>query len=204
MTWYIARRIAAMIPVFLGATLLIYGMVFLLPGDPIAEPGGGRTTARAISPQRPVLVAVPALPRWHPARRPRSRLLRSTGDQRSGAGVPGDVQVGNDRTGGGGAVRRRVRGHGRVAPGWRFRRRCIDRQPDHNRGADLRTGVPRAIRLRGPAGYRGGDGRRPADVRPAAIARNRPGRRVIRVRGAVDPLRGGRQCARRLRAYRHR
>ncbi|HXO46271.1 MAG TPA: hypothetical protein VN897_03200, partial [Mycobacterium sp.] len=30
MTWYIARRIAAMIPVFLGATLLIYGMVFLL------------------------------------------------------------------------------------------------------------------------------------------------------------------------------
>ena len=27
-----------MIPVFLGATLLIYGMVFLLPGDPIVAP----------------------------------------------------------------------------------------------------------------------------------------------------------------------
>ena len=37
---YIARRIAIMVPVFLGATLLIYGMVFLLPGDPIAASGG--------------------------------------------------------------------------------------------------------------------------------------------------------------------
>lgn len=33
MVWYVARRILAMVPVFLGATLLIYGMVFLLPGD---------------------------------------------------------------------------------------------------------------------------------------------------------------------------
>ena len=33
---YLARRLAVMVPVFLGATLLIYGMVFLLPGDPIA------------------------------------------------------------------------------------------------------------------------------------------------------------------------
>ena len=35
MGWYIARRVAPMIPVFVGATLLSYGMVFLLPGDPI-------------------------------------------------------------------------------------------------------------------------------------------------------------------------
>lgn len=42
MGWYIARRIAVMVPVFIGATLLIYAMVFLLPGDPIAALGGNR------------------------------------------------------------------------------------------------------------------------------------------------------------------
>lgn len=42
MGWYIARRIAVMVPVFLGATLLIYGMVFLLPGDPLAAIAGDR------------------------------------------------------------------------------------------------------------------------------------------------------------------
>ncbi|MFE6923996.1 ABC transporter permease [Nocardia sp. NPDC057663] len=35
MAWYILRRLLQMIPVFLGATLLIYAMVFLIPGDPI-------------------------------------------------------------------------------------------------------------------------------------------------------------------------
>jgi oligopeptide transport system permease protein len=39
---YVLRRIVVMIPVFLGATLLIYGMVFLLPGDPIVALGGDR------------------------------------------------------------------------------------------------------------------------------------------------------------------
>ncbi len=39
---YIARRIAVMIPVFFGATLLIYAMVFALPGDPVAALGGDR------------------------------------------------------------------------------------------------------------------------------------------------------------------
>ncbi len=42
MAWYLARRIVQMIPVFLGATLLIYALVFLLPGDPIAALGGDR------------------------------------------------------------------------------------------------------------------------------------------------------------------
>src|SRR6202012_3621123 len=51
MAWYIARRIAAMIPVFLGATLLIYGMVFLLPGDPIAALGGDRPLSPAVAAQ---------------------------------------------------------------------------------------------------------------------------------------------------------
>lgn len=49
MAWYIARRIAVMIPVFLGATLLIYGMVFLLPGDPIAALGGDRPLSPAVA-----------------------------------------------------------------------------------------------------------------------------------------------------------
>lgn len=42
MAGYLARRILVMIPVFLGATLLIYTMVFLLPGDPIVALGGDR------------------------------------------------------------------------------------------------------------------------------------------------------------------
>jgi oligopeptide transport system permease protein len=39
---YVLRRILVMIPVFVGATLLIYGMVFVLPGDPIVALGGDR------------------------------------------------------------------------------------------------------------------------------------------------------------------
>ncbi len=48
---YIGRRIAVMIPVFLGATLLIYAMVFLLPGDPIAALGGDRPVSPALAAQ---------------------------------------------------------------------------------------------------------------------------------------------------------
>src|ERR1700753_4453890 len=51
MTWYIARRVAIMVPVFLGPTLLIYGMVFLLPGDPIAALGGDRPLSPAVAAQ---------------------------------------------------------------------------------------------------------------------------------------------------------
>ncbi|MBV9318553.1 MAG: ABC transporter permease [Mycobacterium sp.] len=49
MGWYLARRIAVMVPVFLGATLLIYGMVFLLPGDPLAALGGDRPLSPAVA-----------------------------------------------------------------------------------------------------------------------------------------------------------
>ena len=48
---YIGRRVLAMIPVFLGATLLIYAMVFLLPGDPIAALGGDRPVSPALAAQ---------------------------------------------------------------------------------------------------------------------------------------------------------
>ncbi|WP_144764512.1 ABC transporter permease [Curtobacterium sp. 9128] len=36
MLWYLGKRLLQLIPVFFGATFLIYLMVFLLPGDPIA------------------------------------------------------------------------------------------------------------------------------------------------------------------------
>lgn len=43
MTAYIIRRLLQAIPVFLGSTLLIYSMVFLLPGDPILALFGDKT-----------------------------------------------------------------------------------------------------------------------------------------------------------------
>lgn len=39
---YIGRRLLQMVPVFIGATLLIYALVFLMPGDPIQALGGDR------------------------------------------------------------------------------------------------------------------------------------------------------------------
>jgi oligopeptide transport system permease protein len=48
---YVARRVAVMIPVFLGATLLIYAMVFALPGDPLAALGGDRPLSPSVAAQ---------------------------------------------------------------------------------------------------------------------------------------------------------
>lgn len=53
MIWYIARRLPQMVPVFLGATLLVYAMAFYSGGDPIA----------AISGDKPLSPAVVAQPR---------------------------------------------------------------------------------------------------------------------------------------------
>ena len=44
---YIIRRLLQMIPVILGATFLIFAMVFALPGDPLA----GKCGERPCSPQ---------------------------------------------------------------------------------------------------------------------------------------------------------
>lgn len=49
MAWYIGRRLLQMVPVFLGATLLIYAMVFALPGDPIQALGGDRGLNPAVA-----------------------------------------------------------------------------------------------------------------------------------------------------------
>jgi oligopeptide transport system permease protein len=40
-----------MVPVFFGATLLVYALVFLLPGDPIAALGGNRPLAPGVAAQ---------------------------------------------------------------------------------------------------------------------------------------------------------
>ncbi|MEV0297811.1 ABC transporter permease [Nocardia sp. NPDC050710] len=51
MTWYVVRRLLQMIPVFLGATLLIYAMVFLIPGDPIKALAGEKPLTPAVEAQ---------------------------------------------------------------------------------------------------------------------------------------------------------
>lgn len=48
MWWYIGRRILQAIPVVLGSTLLIYAMVFLLPGDPITALFGEKPVSEAV------------------------------------------------------------------------------------------------------------------------------------------------------------
>ena len=48
MLWYAAKRILQAIPVFFGATLLIYAMVFALPGDPIAALFGDRQPSPSV------------------------------------------------------------------------------------------------------------------------------------------------------------
>lgn len=45
---YIIRRLLQLIPVFFGATLLIYALVFLMPGDPIAALFGDKPPAPAL------------------------------------------------------------------------------------------------------------------------------------------------------------
>jgi oligopeptide transport system permease protein len=48
MLWYTGKRLLQMIPVFFGATFLIYFMVFSLPGDPIAALYGDRQPAPGV------------------------------------------------------------------------------------------------------------------------------------------------------------
>lgn len=51
MAWYVGRRLLQMIPVFIGATLLIYAMVFALPGDPVLALSGDRGMSEALAAQ---------------------------------------------------------------------------------------------------------------------------------------------------------
>lgn len=45
---YLIRRVLQFIPVFFGATFLIYALVFVIPGDPIAALGGDRPIAPSV------------------------------------------------------------------------------------------------------------------------------------------------------------
>lgn len=51
MARYIARRLLLAIPVLLGASFLIFAMVFALPGDPIRALGGDRPLSPAVQAQ---------------------------------------------------------------------------------------------------------------------------------------------------------
>ena len=44
---YIGRRLLQTIPVFFGATFLIFAMVHLMPGDPVAALGGDKGLTEA-------------------------------------------------------------------------------------------------------------------------------------------------------------
>src|SRR5215210_8391788 len=48
---YIARRLLLAIPVLIGASFLIFAMVFALPGDPIRALGGDRPISEAVQAQ---------------------------------------------------------------------------------------------------------------------------------------------------------
>ena len=48
---YIGRRLLQTIPVFFGATFLIFAMVYLMPGDPVAALGGDRGLSVAAAAQ---------------------------------------------------------------------------------------------------------------------------------------------------------
>ena len=48
MLWYLLRRLLQLIPVFFGATFLIYAMVFLIPGDPIAALAGDKPLSEGV------------------------------------------------------------------------------------------------------------------------------------------------------------
>ena len=51
MARYIARRLLMAIPVLIGASFLIFAMVFALPGDPIRALGGDRPISEAVQAQ---------------------------------------------------------------------------------------------------------------------------------------------------------
>lgn len=51
MTRYIARRLLLTIPVLIGASLLIYAMVYALPGDPVRALAGDRPLSPAVQAQ---------------------------------------------------------------------------------------------------------------------------------------------------------
>ncbi|MCJ7859128.1 ABC transporter permease [Corynebacterium kalidii] len=48
MWWYLGKRLLQLIPVFFGATFLIYALVFLMPGDPVLALAGDKAAEPAV------------------------------------------------------------------------------------------------------------------------------------------------------------
>jgi oligopeptide transport system permease protein len=46
--WYLGKRLLQLIPVFFGATFLIYALVFLMPGDPVLALAGDKAAEPAV------------------------------------------------------------------------------------------------------------------------------------------------------------
>ena len=65
MVGYILKRLLQVIPVFIGATLLIYFLVFAMPGDPIAALFGDKQPSPQL--HRRADRAVPSGPAVHRA-----------------------------------------------------------------------------------------------------------------------------------------
>ena len=94
---FVARRLLLTIPVLLGASFLIFAMVYALPGDPIRALAGDRPLAPAVAAQLradynlndPLLVQYAQVHGQPAARRPRQRLPRPPGHRhRSASGSP--------------------------------------------------------------------------------------------------------------------
>ncbi|MCD9154969.1 ABC transporter permease [Aeromicrobium duanguangcaii] len=51
MWWYVGRRLLQTIPVILGSTFIVYGLVFLSPGDPIGALFGEKAVPEAVRAQ---------------------------------------------------------------------------------------------------------------------------------------------------------
>ena len=84
---YVARRLLLTIPVLIGASFLIFAMVYALPGDPIRALAGDRPLPPAVVAQLrddfnlndPLRRAVREVPRRPGAGRPGHRLPRPAG-----------------------------------------------------------------------------------------------------------------------------
>ena len=61
---YVARRLLQMIPVFLGSTLLVFAMMYALPGDPVRALAGEQTVDPAQIAEMKKELGLD-LPLWH-------------------------------------------------------------------------------------------------------------------------------------------
>ena len=98
---YLLRRILQMIPVVLGTTLLVYALVFALPGDPVKAMFGDKPVNEAVAAQiraeyhldKPFIVQYLHVPEERTDPRLRRDLLRTACHRRNRPRLPGDHQA---------------------------------------------------------------------------------------------------------------